>query len=73
MCLDVCLFYYFILFFFCSTGAFDFHVYTNHGRDLPEEWDETQPCFIANAQELSLRTFSTSLHKVGTHVIYKAE
>lgn len=53
--------------------SFDLHVYTNQGCEVPEEWDETQPCFIANAQELSLRTFSTSLHKVGTRVIYKAE
>lgn len=72
MCLDVWPFYYFVI-FFCSTGDFDFHVYTNHWGDMPEEWDETQPCFIANAQELSLRTFSTSLHKVGTRVIYKVE
>jgi hypothetical protein len=62
-----------VYFFLTSTGTFDFHVYTNHGSEVPEEWDETKPCFIANAQELSLRTFSTSLHKVGTRVIYKAE
>ena len=53
--------------------SFDLHVYTNQGCEVPEKWDETQPCFIKNAQELSLRTFSTSLHKVETHVIYKAE
>jgi mitotic spindle assembly checkpoint protein MAD2 len=61
------------LFPFVSTGSFDLHVYTNQGCEVPEEWDETQPCFIENAQELSLRNFSTSLHKVETHVIYKAE
>jgi mitotic spindle assembly checkpoint protein MAD2 len=33
---------------------FDFHVHTDHWGDMPEEWDETQPSFIANAQELSL-------------------
>ena len=56
-----------------STGTFDLHVYTNQGCVVPEKWDETKPCIIKNAQELSLRTFSTSLHKVETHVIYKAE
>lgn len=70
VCLDLCHFYYFI---FCSTGTFDLHIYTNQGCEVPEKWDETQPCFVANAQELSLRTFSTSLHKVGTRVIYKVE
>jgi len=61
------------LYLLVSTGSFDLHVYTNQGCEVPEKWDETQPCFIKNAQELSLRTFSTSLHKVETHVIYKAE
>jgi mitotic spindle assembly checkpoint protein MAD2 len=56
-----------------STGSFDLHVHTSQGCEVPEKWDETQPCIIKNAQELSLRTFSTSLHKVETHVIYKAE
>ncbi|XP_016914901.1 mitotic spindle assembly checkpoint protein MAD2A isoform X2 [Apis cerana] len=35
------------------------------------EWDETQPVFIANSQEVQLRSFSTSLHKMDTIVSYK--
>jgi len=54
-------------------GTFDLLVYTVLDCEVPQEWDETQPCFIANAQELSLRTFSTSLHRMETHVSYKAE
>jgi mitotic spindle assembly checkpoint protein MAD2 len=61
------------LYLLVSTGSFDLHVYTDKGCEVPVEWDETQPCFIKNAQELALRTFSTSLHKVETCVIYKAE
>ena len=61
------------LYLLVSTGSFDLHVYTNQGCEVPEKWDETQPCFIKNAQDLTLRTFSTSLHKVETHVIYRAE
>jgi len=53
--------------------SFDLHVYTNQGCEVSEKWVETQPCIIKNSQELSLRTFSTSLHKVETDVIYKTE
>ncbi|PNF38536.1 Mitotic spindle assembly checkpoint protein MAD2A [Cryptotermes secundus] len=53
--------------------TFDLQVYTVTDCEVPQEWDETQPCFIANAQEMPLRTFSTSLHRVETHVSYKAE
>lgn len=66
-------FFYSIYLFLVSTGTFDLQVYTVTDCEVPQEWDETQPCFIANAQEMPLRTFSTSLHRVETHVSYKAE
>ncbi|XP_069689926.1 mitotic spindle assembly checkpoint protein MAD2A [Periplaneta americana] len=53
--------------------TFDLLVYTIPDCEIPQEWDETQPCFMANSQELQLRTFSTSLHKMRTCVSYKVE
>jgi hypothetical protein len=62
-----------ICLFVVSAGTFDIQVYTVTDCEVPQEWDETQPCFIANAQELPLRTFSTSFHRVETHISYKAQ
>jgi mitotic spindle assembly checkpoint protein MAD2 len=66
-------FFFSIYLFLVLTGTFDLQVYTVTDCEVPQDWDETQPCFIANAQEMPLRTFSTSLHRVETHVSYKAE
>ncbi|XP_011504199.1 PREDICTED: mitotic spindle assembly checkpoint protein MAD2A [Ceratosolen solmsi marchali] len=51
--------------------SFDILTYTIPECDTPKEWDETSPVFIANSQEVQLRTFSTSLHKMETIVSYK--
>ncbi|XP_046663852.1 mitotic spindle assembly checkpoint protein MAD2A [Homalodisca vitripennis] len=53
--------------------SFDLLIYTKKDCQVPNEWDETQPVFIANSQELQMRSFSTSLHKMHTIVSYKAE
>ncbi|KAK3926231.1 Mitotic spindle assembly checkpoint protein MAD2A [Frankliniella fusca] len=53
--------------------AFDIHIYTNNDCEVPNDWNETAPCIIANSQELQLRTFSTSLHHMATVVSYKAD
>ncbi|OXU20669.1 hypothetical protein TSAR_004619 [Trichomalopsis sarcophagae] len=51
--------------------SFDILTYTIPDCDIPKEWDETSPVFIANSQEVQLRSFSTSLHKMETIVSYK--
>ncbi|CAK9817261.1 Mitotic spindle assembly checkpoint protein MAD2A [Anthophora plagiata] len=51
--------------------SFDILTYTVPDCGIPKEWDETQPVFIANSQEVQLRSFSTSLHKMETIVSYK--
>ncbi|XP_046753039.1 mitotic spindle assembly checkpoint protein MAD2A [Diprion similis] len=51
--------------------SFDILTYTVPDCNIPTEWDETQPVFIANSQEVQLRTFSTSIHKMQTIVSYK--
>ncbi|CAK9832198.1 Mitotic spindle assembly checkpoint protein MAD2A [Anthophora retusa] len=51
--------------------SFDILTYTVPDCGIPKEWDETQPVFIANSQEVQLRSFSTSFHKMETVVSYK--
>ncbi|KAL4122258.1 hypothetical protein QTP88_014625 [Uroleucon formosanum] len=53
--------------------AFDLQIYTKPDVDVPQEWAETAPSYIANSQELQLRSFSTSFHKMDTVVSYKAD
>lgn len=53
--------------------AFDLQIYTKPDVDVPQEWAETAPSYIANSQELQLRSFSTSFHKMDTIVSYKAD
>lgn len=52
--------------------AFDILTYNVSDCDIPNNmWDDTQPVFIANSQEVQLRSFSTSIHKMDTIVSYK--
>lgn len=51
--------------------SFDILTYTVPDCGIPNQWDETQPVFIANSQEVQLRSFSTSIHKMDTIVSYK--
>lgn len=51
--------------------SFDILAYTVPDCNIPNQWDETQPVFIANSQEVQLRSFSTSIHKMDTIVSYK--
>ncbi|XP_043509047.1 mitotic spindle assembly checkpoint protein MAD2A [Frieseomelitta varia] len=51
--------------------SFDILTYTVPDCSIPKEWDETQPVFIANSQEVQLRSFSTSIHKMDTIVSYR--
>ena len=61
------------LFFLWFSGAFDLLAYTNRDQEIPETWEESQARIIANSQEVRLRSFSTSVHKVDTMVSYKGE
>ncbi|KAK9511551.1 hypothetical protein O3M35_000185 [Rhynocoris fuscipes] len=51
--------------------AFDILTHTTPDAEVPNGWDEAGPCFIANSEELRLRSFSTSLHRMDTVVSYK--
>lgn len=54
-----------------SPCAFDILVYTDKNTEVPDKWNETGPAMIANSQEVKLRSFATSYHKVDTVVSYK--
>ncbi|XP_061181166.1 mitotic spindle assembly checkpoint protein MAD2A-like [Saccostrea echinata] len=51
--------------------AFDLLVYTDKDIDVPESWGEDGPQFIANSEEVRLRSFTTSIHKVDAMVAFK--
>lgn len=51
--------------------AFDLLVYTNKTAVVPKKWEDSDPCYILNSQEVKLRSFTTSFHKVESMVTYK--
>ncbi|KAL4239919.1 MAD2 mitotic arrest deficient-like 1 [Mactra antiquata] len=51
--------------------SFDLLVYTDKDLDVPESWGETGPQFVANSEEVRLRSFTTNIHKVDTMVAYR--
>ena len=51
--------------------AFDLLVYTRKEvDDVPETWEDTDPKYITNANEVKLRSFTTKLHSVDAAVSY---
>ncbi|XP_064617991.1 mitotic spindle assembly checkpoint protein MAD2A-like [Liolophura sinensis] len=53
--------------------SFDLLVYTDKDFDTPDSWGESGPQFIANSQEVRLRSFTTTIHKVDAMVAYKKD
>eukprot|EP00898_Chlorokybus_atmophyticus_P005782 jgi/Chlat1/6204/Chrsp44S05806 len=53
--------------------TFDLLVYTDAESDVPTEWEESDPKYIANSAEVRLRSFTTKVHKVDAMVAYKQE
>lgn len=52
-------------------GSFDLQVHTKNDAG-GEGWGDVQPLTIQNAQEVQLRSFSTSIQNVHTFVSYKS-
>jgi mitotic spindle assembly checkpoint protein MAD2 len=46
-------------------------VYTNKEASVPKLWEDSDPKYIMNSQEVKLRSFTTSVHKVESMVTYK--
>ncbi|NWZ09470.1 MD2L1 protein, partial [Agelaius phoeniceus] len=56
-----------------SACAFDLLIYTDKDLAVPAKWEESGPQFIANSEEVRLRSFTTTIHKVNTTVAYKKD
>lgn len=51
--------------------SFDLLVYTKKDAAVPTKWEDSDPCYIMNSQEVKLRSFTTSVHKVDSMVAYR--
>ncbi|XP_024229616.1 mitotic spindle assembly checkpoint protein MAD2A-like [Oncorhynchus tshawytscha] len=51
--------------------AFDLLVYTDKDLEVPDKWEESGPQIIDQSEEVRLRSFTTSIHKVNSMVAYK--
>jgi len=53
--------------------SFDLLVYADEAATVPVAWEDSDPCFIADAEDVRLRSFTTKIHKVDLHVSYKVD
>ncbi|XP_029458115.1 mitotic spindle assembly checkpoint protein MAD2A isoform X1 [Rhinatrema bivittatum] len=53
--------------------AFDLLIYTDKDLEVPEKWEESGPQIISNSEEVRLRSFTTTIHKVNSMVAYKID
>jgi mitotic spindle assembly checkpoint protein MAD2 len=51
--------------------TFDLLVYTRKSADVPKEWEDSDPKYISNSTDVSLRSFTTKVHKVDAMVSYR--
>lgn len=51
--------------------SFDLLIYTNKTAAVPKKWNDSDPRYIMNSQEVKLRSFTTSFHEVESMVTYK--
>ncbi|XP_054609681.1 mitotic spindle assembly checkpoint protein MAD2A [Dunckerocampus dactyliophorus] len=51
--------------------GFNLLVYTDKDLEIPEKWEESSPHIISQSEEVRLRSFTTSIHKVTSMVAYK--
>ena len=53
------------------SGGFDLLFYTDKELEAPDNWEDSNPCMIKDGQNVQLKSFSTSIHKVDGSVSYK--
>jgi mitotic spindle assembly checkpoint protein MAD2 len=51
--------------------SFDLLVYTDKDAVVTQKWEDSDPRYILNSQEVKLRSFTTTVHKVDSMVTYK--
>uniref|UniRef100_A0A8C6VSM9 Mitotic spindle assembly checkpoint protein MAD2A n=1 Tax=Naja naja TaxID=35670 RepID=A0A8C6VSM9_NAJNA len=56
-----------------TTCTFDLLIFTDKELSVPEKWEESGPQFITNSEEVRLRSFTTTIHKVSSIVAYKKD
>eukprot|EP01135_Chromosphaera_perkinsii_P005642 Nk52_evm13s356 gene=Nk52_evmTU13s356 len=56
-----------------SPCTFDLLIYAHKDAETPMKWQESDPKYIANAQEVRLRSFTTKIHKVDSMVSYNCD
>eukprot|EP00794_Sanderia_malayensis_P017587 gene17587-19340_t len=53
--------------------SFDVLVYTDKDEEVPVQWEESDPHFIAKSTEIRMKNFSTGVHKVDAMIAYKTD
>lgn len=51
--------------------TFDLLVYTEKDSETPLKWVESEPMYIANSDQVMLRSFNTKIHKVESIVSFQ--
>ena len=59
--------------FWFGSGSFDLLVYADDKAAVPVTWEDSDPCFIANGEDVRLRSFTTKIHQVDLMVSYKMD
>ena len=52
-------------------GSFDLLIYCDEEVDTPAGWDETTAKIVIDAEDVRLKSFTTSIHSVTPTVSYK--
>ena len=52
--------------------SFDLLVYTKKDATVPTKWEDSDPCYIMNSQEVKLRSFTTSVSLFGGFVYLRS-
>jgi mitotic spindle assembly checkpoint protein MAD2 len=53
--------------------TFDLLVITDQDLQVPQQWEESDPKYIPSAEQVTLRSFTTKIHKVSTSVSYAVQ
>jgi mitotic spindle assembly checkpoint protein MAD2 len=53
--------------------SFDLLVYTDKGAETPITWENSDPRFVENSQQVKLRGFNTNIHRIEASVAYKMD
>lgn len=53
--------------------AFDLLVYTDPAAAVPKAWEDSDPKYVQDGEEMQLRSFTTRVHKVAAAVTYKRD